>query len=147
MRTLCTVTEGGSGASIVGRIGEHPAASVAAASTVTAKVPRARSIKTPVAPAKERNITANLPVAVTFGIATRTPTDRTCPLHVSQKLNPLPEVAFHSADYAGESHLFADSNIPAADSTPLTIAASVADNRSGIMATNLPFCAISVGSS
>jgi hypothetical protein len=80
MRTLCTVTEGASGASIVGLVDKHPAASVAAASTVTAKVARARGLTQPVAPAKERNIAANRPVAVTIGVVQQAPTGRTCPL-------------------------------------------------------------------
>jgi hypothetical protein len=108
MRTLCTVTEGASGASIVGLVGVHPAASVAAASTVTAKSPRVRGIKTPVAPAKQRNIAANLSAAVTYGIAKRAPTDRTCPLQGLTKTQLTSRSRFPFSGLCRRKSSFAD---------------------------------------
>jgi hypothetical protein len=63
MRTLCTVTEGASGASIVDLVVVQAAARIPAASTATAKLPGRRRANPSSATAKERNIAAALPFA------------------------------------------------------------------------------------
>ena len=51
---------------------------------------------------------------------------------VSQNLNSLPEVAFHSADYAGESRLLPTKILPIGNSTLLTIAATLLATDPGL---------------
>src|SRR5208282_3957272 len=123
MRTLSTVTEGGSGASMVGLVVVHAATN---ASAVTTAAPHRRHLKAPPAP----TVPARAACPCLFSLS--------CPLQGFTKARLASRTGFHSA---GESHLLPTRIYALKIPTRLAIAAIPAANRSAIITSNYTFCA------